>query len=234
MIPEMTEDDAAWIREQVWTDGMRRVEFEVWPGYYSRCECQRDICYSCDRGAHEMCNAIPRQSDEGMIADKTGVHPACFKDPYEHVTIDGAPKATTVAQVWLADRICRWSCQCACAGTLPMSAINAGWIRRNAWTKSFAERMTRAYGDQYGPCKCQEDITEGGHRDCPDRRDRPWPEGWVNGGVIVDQRDQLLDSVAVWLADRACRRLPQRVAPVAVPGGLQDALPGFDTEGTPR
>ncbi|WP_433235400.1 DUF6248 family natural product biosynthesis protein [Streptosporangium sp. CA-135522] len=218
----MTEEAAAWIRQHVWTDGMRRVEYEVRPGFYTRCGCQRDVCHQCRCGVHERCNAIPRQSHEGMIADKTGTHPACFKEPYKHVTVDGAPRPTVVAQVWLADRICRWACRCDCAGTLPMSPINAGWIRRNAWSKSFAERHARQYGDLYDRCPCQEDT------DCPDQRSHSLPDGWLNGGIIFDQRCQLLSPIAVWLADRACRRLPKRVPPVAVPGGQQDALPGFD------
>lgn len=224
LVAMMTADDAAWVREHVWTDGMRRVEYQVWPGCYTRCECQRDVCHQCGRGVHELCNAIPRQSDEGMIADKTGVHPACFKEPYKHRTIDGPPRPTPVAQVWLADRICRWACRCDCKGKVPMSPVNAAWVRRNAWTRSFAERMTLQYGDRYGRCPCQEDTST--------RPGRSFPDGWLNGGIVFDRRCQLLAPIAVWLADRACRPLPKRVPPVAVPGGLQDALPGFDMEGT--
>lgn len=220
----MPEETADWIRRNVWTDGMRRVQYQVWPGFYTRCECQRDICYQCRRGEHERCNAIPRQNCEGMIADKTGTNPAYFaeRDRYKHITIDGAPQPTVVAQVWLADRICRWACLCDCAGTLPMSPINAGWIRRNAWSESFADRQARQYGDRYEQCPCQEDT------DCPDPRSRRLPDGWLNGGIIFDQHGQLLPPIAVWLADRTCRPLPKRVPPVAVPGGEQDTIPGFD------
>lgn len=226
----MPEEAADWIRQHVWTDGMRRVEFQVRPGFYTRCECQRDVCHQCSRGVHERCNAIPRQNREGMIADKSGVAPACFteRDRYEHVTIDGAPQRTVVAQVWLADRICRWACRCDCAGTLPLSLINAGWIRRNAWTRTFADRMVRQYGDRYEQCPCQEDVSEEQSGDCPPPSTTGIPDGWLNGGTIFDQRCQLLPPIAVWLADRTCRPLPKRVPPVAVPGGEQDALPGFD------
>ncbi|MEQ4726252.1 DUF6248 family natural product biosynthesis protein [Nonomuraea sp. B19D2] len=227
MTAEMTEDDAAWVRKHVWTDGMRRVQYKVHPGVYTRCECQRDVCYSCHRGVHERCIGIPRQDREGMIAGKSGVHPACFKEPYKHVTIDGPPHATCVAQVWLADRICRWACRCGCKPSAPMSPVNAGWVRRNAWTKTFADRMSRQYGDLYDPCPCQLGI------DGPPQLDRSFPEGWINGGIIFDSHAQLLDEpLAVWLADRTCQPLPKRVPPVAVPGGHQDALPGFDMEGT--
>jgi hypothetical protein len=224
MKAEMTEDHAAWVREHVWTDGMRRVENEIRPGCYTRCECQRDVCYQCGRGAHERCMGKPRTDREGMIADKTGVHPACFAEPYNHRTIDGPPHPTPVAQVWLADRICRWACRCACKPSAPMSPINAAWVRRNAWTPAFAERMTRQYGDLYERCACEWNARV--------ERSSSVPDGWLNGGIIFDRRPQLLAPIAVWLADRTCRPLPKRVPSVAVLGGHQDALPGFDMEGT--
>jgi hypothetical protein len=110
--PRMTPGEAAWVRQHVWTEGMRRVETATWPGHYTRCECQRGACHQCKRGVHERCMGRPRQSREGMICDRTGVHPAIFATPYKHVTVDGSPHPTPVAQVWLADRVCRWVCPC--------------------------------------------------------------------------------------------------------------------------
>ncbi|MFI6909898.1 DUF6248 family natural product biosynthesis protein [Nonomuraea sp. NPDC050394] len=110
----MTPDEAAWVREHAWTERMRHVETTAWPGHYTQCACQRLDCHPCTHNQHNRCTRGPRQSREGMIADRTGVHPACFAQPYQHVTIDGPPRPTPVAQVWLADRVCRWSCPCPC------------------------------------------------------------------------------------------------------------------------
>ncbi|MEV4749021.1 DUF6248 family natural product biosynthesis protein [Streptosporangium sp. NPDC049248] len=169
----MSPVEAAWVQAHVWTDGMRRVESLAWPGFYTRCECQRTRCYQCDRGKHEQCSGMPRQAREGMIADKSGTGPACFRESYQHRTIDGPPLATVVAQVWLADRICRWACRCDCKGKRPMSPVEAAWVRARVWTD----------------------------RQRADRQQHP---------------------------DRYTLTACQPVASIPVPGGTQDALPGFN------
>ncbi|MFB9891537.1 DUF6248 family natural product biosynthesis protein [Planobispora takensis] len=117
----MTEAQAAWVREHVWTETMRRVQ-ETHPGFYTVCFCQRGPCAQCTGGDHERCRfPKPLFSREGMIASRTGAAPACFAQPYAHRTRDGAPQPTTVAQVWLADRVCCWVCTCECRTTAPGS-----------------------------------------------------------------------------------------------------------------
>lgn len=112
----MTPDAAAWIRDKVWTPAMRKQFAEV-PGFYLSCACQWGLTTYCREGNHDRCHrAEPLRSDMTSILRRGGTHSAHFREPYAHKTDTSAtgPKYTTVAQVWLADRVCRWVCPCDC------------------------------------------------------------------------------------------------------------------------
>ena len=108
--------DAAWIRDHVWTQAMRKQFAEV-PGFYLLCACQYGPTTSCREGQHQRCHrAEPLRSDETYILKRGGIYPAYFAEPYAHKTDTSAtgPQFTPAAQVWLADRVCRWVCPCDC------------------------------------------------------------------------------------------------------------------------
>lgn len=109
----MSDQAAAWVREHAWTAEMRHLN-ETRPDYYPTCSCQQGPCHQCTRGAHDRCRPKLQHSREAMVCDRTGVAFAAFAEPYAHRTIDGPPLPTVVAQVWLADRVCRWTCPCTC------------------------------------------------------------------------------------------------------------------------
>jgi len=112
----LTALDAAWIRDNVWTPAMRKQFTEV-PGFYLLCACQYGPTTSCREGQHQRCHrAEPLRSDETYILKRGGIYPAYFAEPYAHKTDTSAtgPQFTSAAQVWLADRVCRWVCPCGC------------------------------------------------------------------------------------------------------------------------
>lgn len=107
----MTEHEAAWVREHVWTHAMRRS-----PGP-PVCACQYGPSGYCLRDAHERCGrGTPLRAYEALVCGPDGVSPLAFGEPYAHETDTSAtgPRHTTVAMVWLADRVCRWICPCTC------------------------------------------------------------------------------------------------------------------------
>jgi hypothetical protein len=111
----MTPTQAAWVREHVWTKGMRKTYAET-PGFYLACACQYGVTGWCRNGQCHRCHrATPLPTDVTAICTRSGIHPAYFQQPYEHPT----PSATgyhknSIARVWLADRLCRWICPHHC------------------------------------------------------------------------------------------------------------------------
>lgn len=116
---DMNADAAAWIREHAWTQPMRKTFAEV-PGFYLKCACQSGLTSYCQNDRHEQCHrAEPLRSHETWILRHGGAQVAHFAEVYAHETDTSAtgPKFTTAAQVWLADRVCRWICPCDCEHT---------------------------------------------------------------------------------------------------------------------
>uniref|UniRef100_UPI0005925736 hypothetical protein n=1 Tax=Nocardiopsis potens TaxID=1246458 RepID=UPI0005925736 len=57
----------------------------------------------------------PRRVEEGRLLRPGGEYAAEFAEPYAHPTPSATGRhRTAVAQVWLADRVCRWVCSCGC------------------------------------------------------------------------------------------------------------------------
>ncbi|WP_372672625.1 DUF6248 family natural product biosynthesis protein [Amycolatopsis kentuckyensis] len=103
--PPMSEEDAAWIRDTVWPKQLRAVHASA-PKFHLRCACQYGVTGHCaSNDGHEECqfakpDATPQRSSETWITRKDGT------------VINGA-------EVWLADRVCRWSCPCECGHKPP-------------------------------------------------------------------------------------------------------------------
>lgn len=111
-----TPDEAAWIREHAWTGAMRKTHREV-PGFYTTCACQYGMTTWCQIGQHDRCHrATPQISHETVVCKPGGTYPALFAEDFEHpdCTSVTGPHSTCLALVWLADRVCRWVCPCAC------------------------------------------------------------------------------------------------------------------------
>lgn len=111
----MPADVAEWIREHAWTGKMRETFREV-PGFYLDCACQYGLTTLCRIGAHGACHrATSLHSAETTICWR-GDRPAHFKKPFRHKALTSAtgPRRSRYAEVWLADRACRWRCPCDC------------------------------------------------------------------------------------------------------------------------
>lgn len=117
----MTDLEAAWVREHVWTRTMRET-FALTPAFYLTCYCQRRECGACERGRHDRCllrQYEPFPTYECCITDRNQCVVG-FPDRYEHPTrnASGAHRAGA-AMVWLADRRCIWRCTCECRADEP-------------------------------------------------------------------------------------------------------------------
>lgn len=113
----MTDTEAAQVRELAWTQGMRKT-FSDTPGFYRACACQAGRTWHCAHGSHSSCHrAMPLRSIEAYIVGRGG-GVAHLPEEYQHPTDTSAigPRTTAAAQVWLADRVCRWVCPCECHG----------------------------------------------------------------------------------------------------------------------
>ncbi|MEV4179903.1 DUF6248 family natural product biosynthesis protein [Streptosporangium canum] len=111
----MTPDQAAWVREHVWTAGMRKTHREV-PGFYPMCACQYSGGPCSGRlPQHGTCHiGVPLPMPECHISTRHG-GVAAFTAPYRHPTASATGwHYTTAAQLWLADRRCAWWCRCDC------------------------------------------------------------------------------------------------------------------------
>lgn len=115
----MTPEAAAWVRENVWTQAMRKMFNEV-PGYYLVCACQSSgPCHnSKDPGRHERCHVgVPLYRYETIISSLGGTAVLAFRQPYRYPTASATGwHHDTLAMVWLADRVCAWSCSCTDCG----------------------------------------------------------------------------------------------------------------------
>lgn len=109
------EDEAAWIRTNVWPVAMRKTFAEV-PGMFTSCACEYGLTSWCQNGQCERCHrAEPQPGPAGYVCGRTGEDPMYFGEPYEHPTISATGRhKTQVAMFWLADRVCRWICPCSC------------------------------------------------------------------------------------------------------------------------
>lgn len=113
----MTEAEAAEIRERAWTRHLRK-QFADSPGYVLRCACQRGRSSWCASGLCDGCrppDPAASVSWETLICDRSGLSPVFFAEPFEHPTPSlTGPHCERMAMVWLADRGCRWACECRC------------------------------------------------------------------------------------------------------------------------
>ncbi|MBA9003689.1 DUF6248 family natural product biosynthesis protein [Thermomonospora cellulosilytica] len=114
-----TPEQAAWIREHVWTKAMRKSYRET-PEAYHACACQYGMTTWCNIGQHDRCHrATPQPDWETIICGPDGMHPLHFAGYYRHPVRASAtgPHPSALPLVWLADRVCRWVCPCACHAT---------------------------------------------------------------------------------------------------------------------
>jgi len=115
-LPALTAEVAGQIRATAWTPAMRKSYRET-PGWYHRCACQSGLTHWCRTGQHDRCHrAAPLRSYAAVICGPDGETPALFAEPYAHDTDVYAtgPRRTSLAMVWLADRVCAWQCPCDC------------------------------------------------------------------------------------------------------------------------
>ncbi|GGV33998.1 hypothetical protein GCM10010182_67290 [Actinomadura cremea] len=92
---------AVWVRAHVWTQAMRNAIG------IPTCACHWGMTQHCANGDHHRCHrATPQPFPHTYITDRDG-----------HVPLD-----TVTAQVWLADRTCRWVCPCSCGHQPPKPA----------------------------------------------------------------------------------------------------------------
>lgn len=107
----MSEQDAAWIREHVWTSGMRKT-YRLWPYVMTSCPCFDGPCFHCRRGAHRECtfecddqrwHRYIADMSIGYIQDSRGRVPAPAKE----------------ARVWEKGVTHRGRCECQEHGHRP-------------------------------------------------------------------------------------------------------------------
>lgn len=139
--PGMTDLEAGWVREHVWTKAMRRT-YRTTPTYFHRCACQFGPCGHCDAGDHGHCTHGPEgyqpfPEDECAITNRKWQVLALPRGSVTH------PRRTATgwhidhaALVWLADRRCVWSCPCECrahepARPQPIVLVRTGDTRRH-------------------------------------------------------------------------------------------------------
>lgn len=100
----MKADEAAWVREHVWTAQMRKTHAEL-PSFYSMCACQWGACGHCKNGEHEKCAESRAEVPATYIATSDG-----FAAVIHH---PGAPVGAPIhAHVWEAGHRHLWSCPC--------------------------------------------------------------------------------------------------------------------------
>lgn len=113
----MTGDEAAWVRDNAWTKAMRKT-FKELPRFYLTCACQHNgPCLNDPRPeTHRTCHVgrHPLARYETVISSKRG-YVVAFRDPYRYPDASATGwHYSRLAMVWLADRVCRWSCTCDC------------------------------------------------------------------------------------------------------------------------
>ncbi|SNS80592.1 Lsr2 family protein [Actinomadura mexicana] len=133
----MTDADAAWIRDNVWPPAMRRTFGEV-PGFFVACACQYSgaECRHGDRCHRREPLTLPL----GAVFQRGGEHAAIHPEPYRHPTPTATgPKRTRHAQVWYADRTCRWVCDCECHTEAGRAAVLAWLIKTGLYPEGSTE-----------------------------------------------------------------------------------------------
>lgn len=133
----MTDTDAAWIREHAWTPAMRKT-FASTPGFFLACACQ----YSGGECRHgDRCHRHkPLTLPIGSVLQRGGEYAALHPEPYEHPTPTATgPQRTAHAQVWYADRTCRWVCDCECHTAAGRAAVLAWVIRTGLYPADATE-----------------------------------------------------------------------------------------------
>ncbi|MGC5012579.1 DUF6248 family natural product biosynthesis protein [Streptosporangium sp. DT93] len=111
----MTPDQAAWVRENVWPAAMRKAHREQ-PLGTTHCACQWGGG-ACASGRHDICHVgVPLPVCETYVVTRTD-QVLGFAEPYRHPSVSATGwHRTRTAQVWLADRVCAWSCSCGDCG----------------------------------------------------------------------------------------------------------------------
>ena len=118
----MTPAEAAWVRKHAW-NGIIRAEYKRAPDVMLLCGCQHGPSRWCQDGQHGGCHReCPHASAEAWVWTRRG-HVAQFAEPYQHPypwKPGRRPKQPDAwAQLWLADRVCRWVCSCPCHAPEP-------------------------------------------------------------------------------------------------------------------
>ena len=107
---------------------MRRTHRTV-SGLTALCACQFGPSAHCRHDRHGQCGrATPLADVETFICGPDGETVLTFLEPFEHPTDTATgPYRTYTAQVWLADRVCRWVCSCDChtAAAVPVAVQDA-------------------------------------------------------------------------------------------------------------
>ncbi len=103
----MTPEQAAWVRENVLRGNRPAADLER----DLRCRCQWGLSAKCRDGQCDRCVAgVPHPETYVRGLDGQITHFAELPK-HEAMTVLG-PCFTRAAQVWLADRTCRWLCPC--------------------------------------------------------------------------------------------------------------------------
>jgi hypothetical protein len=124
----MTPEQAAWVRANAWTQGMRKTHSER-PGNDSFCACQYGTTTQCCDGHHDQCRRItPLRFPETYVCAPDGQRVMSFAEQYAHPAESATGMNESAhAMVWLADRTCQWLCDCGCGHTAkPVAAQEQG------------------------------------------------------------------------------------------------------------
>ncbi|WP_455361276.1 DUF6248 family natural product biosynthesis protein [Streptomyces sp. SYSU K21746] len=103
----MSEDEGAWVREQVWPGYFQEIDRKYPFGFHRWATCERGTCWNCLSGRCELC--VHRQEGGPHVDDNTD---------WVHDT-----RGRCVAKVILRpdDEPCVWWCRCPCprGGSVP-------------------------------------------------------------------------------------------------------------------
>ncbi|CAM5735346.1 putative protein OS=Streptomyces fumanus OX=67302 GN=GCM10018772_70220 PE=4 SV=1 [Streptomyces fumanus] len=113
----MTEDEGAWVREQVWPEFMTEIDRKYPWGFWRWSTCERGTCWNCLARRCDLC--VHRQEGGPHVDDNTGwVYRAGGQGVVAKLILrpDGAP--------------CVWWCRCPCAKDGPAPDAPARRRRR--------------------------------------------------------------------------------------------------------
>lgn len=111
--------EAEWIRDHALTKAIRRDLVPM-------CSCQYGPSGHCDMGQHDKCAhtrlTYPPDPETYIVnrLDQVLHVPDVFTHPLASIT---GRRPHREAQVWLADRACRWQCPCTCH-TTPVAPVD--------------------------------------------------------------------------------------------------------------